>query len=271
MTVKFDTEKTVSGICRDNAKKIEIKETKKAGKSRLSPSTVKSLGFLFIIYAVSLSVIYSSELIKNADSKSYGLAEIISSEDGMTITSAQESFTADDEAERLTKEYISKLEIAAAEYVASVESTVAKETAKTMESPVFLPNGHAFPANGSIESGFESRLNPFYISNTTENEIEFHKGLDISVPVGSSVFALSDGTVSEISVSNTMGNYVVISHGDYETIYAHLNQAICNKGDTVKAGDAIGFSGATGRTLSPHLHFEVRVNGEAVDPMDYLS
>lgn len=271
MTVKFDTEKAVSGVYREKTMKCEKSETKKARKSKLSPSTVKSLGFLLLIYVVSLSVIYSSELIRNADSKSYGLAEIISSGGEMSIISVDDQITADEEAKKLTEEYVSALEIAAAEYVASIESTITKEVAKTIETPVFLSNGYAFPANGSIESGFESRLNPFYISNTTESEIEFHKGLDITVPVGSSVFAFDDGIVSEISVSKTLGNYVVISHGDYETLYAHLNQAICRKGDAVNAGDAIGFSGATGRTLSPHLHFEIRVNGEAIDPMDYMS
>lgn len=276
MTVNFDTEKAVSGICRRTPENNEVKtnESKKAKSSKLSPSTVKSLAFLLVIYVVSLSVIYTSELIKTADSKTYGLAEIVSTGDGLSMVETvyeQEQVSNNDEAKRLTEEYIAGVELAAAEYVAAIESSISKEVAKTAESPTFLPNGCAFPTNGKIESGYENRRNPFYISNTTENEFEFHKGIDISVPIGSSVFAYSDGTVTEVSVSRTLGNYVVISHGKYETVYAHLNQAICSKGDGVKAGDAIAFSGATGRTLTPHLHFEVRVAGESVDPMEYMS
>lgn len=93
-----------------------------------------------------------------------------------------------------------------------------------------------------------------------------HKGTDIGVPVGTPIYAVADGIV-DTSVSNQSysitgwGNYVKINHGSEDTLYAHLERPTVSGGELVKQGQLIGYSGNTGRSTGPHLHFELYVNG----------
>lgn len=101
----------------------------------------------------------------------------------------------------------------------------------------------------------------------------FHHGVDFAAPKGTEVYAAADGTVTETGTgfNGGYGNSVTISHvGTMETVYAHLDEVLVKEGDEVNAGDLIGYSGSTGDAVGAELHFEVRIDGQFVDPMDYL-
>ena len=98
-----------------------------------------------------------------------------------------------------------------------------------------------------------------------------HTGLDISAITGTDIKVVADGTVISANYNGSYGNLVKIDHGNgVETWYAHTSKMYVKKGDTVKAGDVIAAVGSTGNSTGPHLHLEIRVNGEHVDPQDYL-
>ncbi|HZV51890.1 MAG TPA: peptidoglycan DD-metalloendopeptidase family protein [Candidatus Dormibacteraeota bacterium] len=100
----------------------------------------------------------------------------------------------------------------------------------------------------------------------------FHTGIDLAVPVGTPVAAAAAGEVVLVGDGTTgYGTYVVIAHGGgLVTLYGHLSQALVAVGERVDQGQVIGLSGSTGASTGPHLHFEVRLNGEPVDPLGYL-
>jgi len=99
----------------------------------------------------------------------------------------------------------------------------------------------------------------------------YHSGLDIGAASGTPIAAAAPGQVVLVSAGGGYGNYVVIRHDNgYETLYAHLSDIWVGQGQWVAQGDAIGAVGATGWATGPHLHFEVRQGGAAVDPLNYL-
>ncbi len=118
------------------------------------------------------------------------------------------------------------------------------------------------PIEGTITSryGVSSRLRK-----------STHTGLDISAVTGTDIKVVADGTVISAGYSGSYGYLVKVDHGNgVETWYAHTSKMYVKKGDTVKAGDVIAGVGSTGNSTGPHLHLEIRVNGETVDPQDYL-
>ncbi len=123
-----------------------------------------------------------------------------------------------------------------------------------------------WPVRGYISSGFGDRESPFDSSN------EFHEGIDISAPSGSSVAAAAEGVVTFAARNNDLGNAVTIDHG-YGIVsrYGHLSEISVRAGQKVKAGQRIGSVGSTGRSTGPHLHYEVAVNGYKVNPIKYLN
>jgi murein DD-endopeptidase MepM/ murein hydrolase activator NlpD len=100
----------------------------------------------------------------------------------------------------------------------------------------------------------------------------FHTGLDLADPAGTPVQAAGDGIVVAAATGRVgYGNYIVIAHGHgVETLYGHLDALAVAVGDSVVEGQVIGFEGSTGFSTGPHLHFEVRVDGQFVDPLVYL-
>ena len=98
-----------------------------------------------------------------------------------------------------------------------------------------------------------------------------HTGLDISAVTGTDIKVVADGTVISAEYSGSYGYLVKVDHGNgVETWYAHTSKMYVKKGDTVKAGDVIAAVGSTGNSTGPHLHLEIRVNGETVNPQEYL-
>lgn len=124
---------------------------------------------------------------------------------------------------------------------------------------VFEPS---MPCNGQISSPFGERVHPL------SGEGSFHNGIDIAADAGTSVSAVADGIVEKSTYNQYSGNFIVIRHDDeYTSSYAHLAESRVSMGDTVSNGDIIGLVGSTGAATGPHLHMEIRKNGEPVDPL----
>ena len=116
-----------------------------------------------------------------------------------------------------------------------------------------------------LTSGFGMRWHPV-LGGRRE-----HKGLDLAAPMGTPIHATADGMVGRAEWFSGYGLYVALEHGQsIETRYGHMSRLNVAAGQAVHKGDVIGYVGATGRATGPHLHYEVRVAGEAVDPMPYL-
>lgn len=99
-----------------------------------------------------------------------------------------------------------------------------------------------------------------------------HNGVDFDAETGDPVYAAYPGTITHAGWETGFGNLVIIDHGDgIETYYAHNSEVLVNEGDWVDAGGRIAYAGNTGRSFGSHVHFEVHVNGEPVEPLSYLS
>lgn len=123
-----------------------------------------------------------------------------------------------------------------------------------------------WPVVGKLESGFGGRRNPF-----GGNSYEFHSGQDIDAPTGDAVVAAATGKVIFVGWQNGYGQLVVIDHGGgLTTRYGHLSQSEITEGQTVERSQLIGRVGSTGRSTGPHLHYEIRLNDEPVNPLPYL-
>jgi murein DD-endopeptidase MepM/ murein hydrolase activator NlpD len=123
-----------------------------------------------------------------------------------------------------------------------------------------------WPVRGMLSSGFGVRTSPF-----TGTPV-FHHGLDIIAGSGVRVCAAAAGKVVRSGYESLFGNVVVLEHGfGYRTLYAHLQERLAAVGDIVQKGDPVGTVGDTGRTTGPHLHYEVHVNGLAVNPSRFLN
>lgn len=122
-----------------------------------------------------------------------------------------------------------------------------------------------WPTQGWLSSGTGGRTDPF------TGEADYHPGLDISADTGTPVYATADGVVTQAARSGAYGNLVTIDHKfGIETRYGHLSAFRTQRGQTVKRGDLIGLVGATGRATGPHLHYEVRINGRVLNPLQLL-
>jgi murein DD-endopeptidase MepM/ murein hydrolase activator NlpD len=122
-----------------------------------------------------------------------------------------------------------------------------------------------WPVSGRVTSEFGTRVSP------RRGGSRHHPGMDIAAPKGSRVEAAAAGRVTFAGASRGYGRMVVVDHGgDLKTVYAHLATVFASQGQAVRRGDLLGTVGMTGNTTGPHLHYEVRFRGEAVDPMCYV-
>ena len=124
-----------------------------------------------------------------------------------------------------------------------------------------------------IGAGWESRVTSEfgYRSDPFTGETRGHTGMDLAVPTGTPVRAALPGTVIAAQYHSSYGYYVMIDHGNgLSTLYAHNSQLLVRVGQTVEAGGIVSLSGSTGRSTGPHLHFEVRLNGQRANPRTYL-
>ncbi|MCR4954006.1 MAG: M23 family metallopeptidase [Treponema sp.] len=139
------------------------------------------------------------------------------------------------------------------------------------ERAYFLDSALRLPLdNGSfsISSDFGKRKNPF------SGEWKNHNGIDLAALEGTPVHAIKDGSAAYCFTGDeTFGNYVILSHdkGKMTSVYAHLSEINVDQYSTVKKGDVIGYVGQTGLATGPHLHFEIRQGGQALNPRDKLN
>ena len=160
-------------------------------------------------------------------------------------------------------EQVGHLESIRADLQAEIQAEIAAASGiSTLPAgPMSAPSaaGLIWPLSGTLTSGFGYRWG------------RMHEGIDIAVPEGTPVRSAKSGTVIIASYYGGYGNYICVDHGGgLSTCYGHLSGFASSTGQRVSQGQVIGYSGNTGSSTGPHLHFEVRINGAAQDPMGYL-
>jgi murein DD-endopeptidase MepM/ murein hydrolase activator NlpD len=158
------------------------------------------------------------------------------------------------------EEYLAEVEALAAESAALAARIRSAQTGATGSSGSGVSaSGLVWPVDGPVTSGFGMRWG------------RMHEGIDIAVPTGTAVRASASGTVIHSGWLGGYGNLVVIDHGNgLATAYAHNSSLLVSVGQGVTQGETVSLAGSTGNSSGPHVHFEVRVNGVAVDPLLYL-
>ena len=163
----------------------------------------------------------------------------------------------------------SDLEVAKANVQETVQIAIEKIKQQKEEEEIW----NALPSINGIKlavTPIEGTITSRYGASSSIRK-STHTGLDISAVTGTDIKVVADGTVISAEYSGSYGYLVKVDHGNgVETWYAHTSKMYVKKGDTVKAGDVIAAVGSTGNSTGPHLHLEIRVNGEHVDPQDYL-
>jgi murein DD-endopeptidase MepM/ murein hydrolase activator NlpD len=122
------------------------------------------------------------------------------------------------------------------------------------------------PVSGQITSQFGERTHP------VTNKVETHTGIDIAVPEGTEVKAVFDGVVEKVEDNEILGIVIVINHDNgFKSTYGHLSEIKISEGEKVAKGTVIALTGGTGLSTGPHLHFELMMDNEPVDPEEYLT
>ena len=155
------------------------------------------------------------------------------------------------------------------ETIAALEKAVAEERKRLAAEQGRRYDGGIFawpaPSYTRISDDYGNRTHPIL------GVQQFHNGIDMAAPGGSAILAAYDGTVVAAAYSSSMGNYIMIDHGDsLYTIYMHASALYVSKGQEVSKGQKIAAVGSTGRSTGNHLHFSVRKNGSYVSPWSYL-
>ena len=165
----------------------------------------------------------------------------------------------------------------------AIVNSISTDTELSAGSSLFVPdaeldwatrqeiNGDLFhkplKARYWLSSPYGWRDSPFNIGKRT-----FHGGVDMAVGQGTSIYAALDGTVIQTGYDSTYGNFVIIKHhSGYKTLYAHMSQILCKKGNFVYTNTVIGKVGSTGMSTGPHLHFTVYKNGKSVNPLGLIN
>jgi membrane-bound lytic murein transglycosylase D len=122
-----------------------------------------------------------------------------------------------------------------------------------------------WPMRGWVTSKYGYRISPF------SNEKEFHNGIDIAARLGTPIVAAASGTVKEVEFSPNKGHYILLQHkNNFQTYYAQCEKILAKEGQAVKSGDIIATCGSSGKSTGPHLHFELRKDGEPINPEKYV-
>ena len=169
------------------------------------------------------------------------------------------------------KSYVSELENSTQALEDQIRSTVGRR--QVVMRPLSPQSGtrtwgtgrYLTPAQGPITSPFGYRIHPIF------GTMRFHTGVDIGAYYGSPVLASDSGVVIDSGWLGGYGNCIIVDHGGgYSTIYAHCSELYVSYGQSVSKGQQIAAVGSTGNSTGPHLHFEVRINGEPVDPLGFI-
>lgn len=142
----------------------------------------------------------------------------------------------------------------------SIYSEVQKSIQRISKIPSIRPVD-----GGYLNSTFGYRIDPI------DNVKRFHHGQDITIKSGSPIYAPADGEIKRAYYVGGFGNHIKIDHGlGYTTLFAHLSKLKVKHGQKVTRGEVIGYTGNTGRSTAPHLHYEIHHNGEPQNPLDYF-
>jgi len=173
---------------------------------------------------------------------------------GQTLVEAQE---------RVDK--LSRQMVIQSESLDEIEKMAQRKQEEFASVPLLAPvRKDLLARNIHLLSGFGKRLHPIL------KVMKMHEGIDFTAKRGTPIQATANGTVHKVLKSPSYGNYVVIKHGHgYETLYAHMHKTMVKKGQKIKRGEQIGTVGSTGRSTAPHLHYEIHLNGRAINPLSY--
>lgn len=150
--------------------------------------------------------------------------------------------------------------VAAAPIAAATASAAVSFRPSTVSIPSRMPVEGA-----ALTSGYGMRIHPVLGGRRA------HKGIDLAQPTGTPVYATADGVVSKADWFSSYGLFISLEHGaNIQTRYGHLSRLNVAAGQQIRKGDLIGYVGSTGRSTGPHLHYEVRIAGTAVNPVPYL-
>lgn len=154
--------------------------------------------------------------------------------------------------------------------VSTVQTRTALPASPLAQGSILRPAGVSIPSrmpveSASLTSGYGMRVHPVLGGRRA------HKGIDLAQPTGTPVYATADGVVSKAEWFSSYGLYISLEHGaEIQTRYGHLSRLNVAAGQQIRKGDVIGYVGSTGRSTGPHLHYEVRIAGESVNPVPYL-
>ncbi len=235
-----EQDRKIAGQVRASRDEVQIErlQTKKARASMLSETQA-------IAVRTEQKRLVKEQLISNQGS----LTEArVQKKVSLDTLSAQEQAEAGE---------IDALQAQSAAVAAKIQA--AQAAAASSVAPSSNPGGYQWPVSGPVTSPFGWRWG------------RLHEGIDIAVPSGTPVQASAAGTVIYAGWMEGYGNLVIVDHGGgISTAYAHNTSVAVATGQSVAQGQVIAYSGSTGHSTGPHVHFEVRVNGAAVDPLGYL-
>lgn len=170
----------------------------------------------------------------------------------------------ENDSEKISSE-IAELESHNEELEAELDRIINSVNGSNADNNVQTESGFLRPISGRITSYYGYRVNP------VTGEYKLHKGIDYAGDYGDPIKASKSGVVEYSGWITGYGNTIILGHGNgVQTLYPHAQTLNVNYGDTVKQGDVIATVGSTGNSTGPHLHFEIRINGEAVDPLNYI-
>jgi murein DD-endopeptidase MepM/ murein hydrolase activator NlpD len=144
-------------------------------------------------------------------------------------------------------------------------NAVSTQAPLVRSASVSIPTLMPITSSRAMSSAFGLRTHPIY------GGLRAHKGVDLPAPTGTPIRASADGLVGKAERFGGYGLYVQLEHGgNLETRYGHMSRIAVAEGQRVHKGDVIGYVGSTGHSTGPHLHYEVRVAGQAVNPLPYM-
>ena len=152
---------------------------------------------------------------------------------------------------------------ASTELMRAVPVRAAPAGARRYETTPSMPSHWPLDLQGFVTRG--------RVGEGTGGDGEAHEGIDIAVPIGTPIRASGGGTVEAAGADADFGMFVLLRHpGGYESMYGHASRVLVREGDSVVAGQVIALTGSSGRSTAPHLHFEIRREGQSLDPLTFV-
>ncbi len=154
----------------------------------------------------------------------------------------------------------------------SIEESIQESIEESRKEEASKPSENPSGVHWIVPVDYIRMTSPFgYRWHPVTGEWTMHRGVDLSAPKNTPIYASRSGVVTKATWGDTQGNYVTINHQDgYSSVYMHMTRYVVKKGEYVEAGQLIGYVGSTGRSTGNHLHFGISLWGQYVDPMEYI-